>query len=99
MGWNKRRRELIRGNGNRGIKEPIANQNQNSTHITSELENDDFDRESFNANFGIEEEDKEMERFRDMTHDNFLGNEASDFDCDCEYEEDDYDYDYDLDRD
>ena len=45
MGWNKRRRELIRGNGNRGIKEPIANQNQNSTHITSELENDDFDRE------------------------------------------------------
>ena len=100
MGWNRRRRELLRGNNGQGIKN---NQKQPEKQLTTQTNSlcDDFElmseRDSFNETFGMNQEDVELEKFREMTYDNFLGNEASDFDCDCEYEDDDYDYEIDRD--
>ena len=100
MGWNRRRRELLRRNNGQGVGNNQKHPEEQLTTQTNPF-HDDFelesDRDSFNETFGMNQEDVEMEKFREMTYDNFLGNEASDFDCDCEYEDDDYDYEIDRD--
>lgn len=112
MGWNKRRRDIIRGNGNRGIKsevqenqkildlnmiEPeidVLEQDSVFEHDEAFVQEDELDKDAFNKIFGTIEADKEMEKFEDMSYDNYLGSQEEDFDCDCEYEDD-----YEIDRD
>lgn len=96
MGWNKRRRELIRGKSNRRVDDTVTPiQTTKTPTVNQDIidEHDGFNQDSFMEIFGEQVEDPEMANFDDLSYDNHLGSQAEDFDCDCEYEDDGPDWD------
>lgn len=114
MGWNKRRRDIVRGNGNRGIKSEVQ-ETQTILDINMiEQEIDILEQDSVfehNETF-VQEDEFDQDAFNeifgttetDKDMENFEDMSYDNYlgsqeeDFDCDCEYEEDDYDYDLDR-